>query len=470
MTLVIEAPANYEPERRYILDMVLATWLGLDYELFLRHRSDVLITLKGDSCSGHVLQPDVLFATAGGDWLTPASLPTPGLTWQPVEAAGPGALAPGQRLPVLYGLRDAPLWLRSADGNQIRLGVDVLGSAFFMLTRYEELVVGARDRYGRFPAASSVAHAGRFLELPIVDAYVELLWSALGCLWPGLVRKPRAFRLSLTHDVDRPLSFLGHRAVGLARQLGADALLRRDLALAARRLRSWTGISRGDYRLDPYNTFDFLMTVSERHGLQSAFNFLATDDASGLNGFYTLGNPWIRSLMSRIHQRGHEIGFHAGFDTYRDPERTAKEYRCLRTVASKLGVSQGKWGGRQHYLRWENPKNWANWEHAGLDYDSTPVFAEAAGFRFGTCHEFRAFHLRQRRPLRLQERPLIVMDCSLSDYMKLKPDAAFEKVLTLANECRRYGGTLTLLWHNSSLPSKSQQRRYEQLTDAVALP
>ena len=33
MTLLIEAPAGYEPERRYILDVIFSDWLGLDWTL-----------------------------------------------------------------------------------------------------------------------------------------------------------------------------------------------------------------------------------------------------------------------------------------------------------------------------------------------------------------------------------------------------------------------------------------------------
>jgi hypothetical protein len=38
----------------------------------------------------------------------------------------------------------------------------------------------------------------------------------------------------------------------------------------------------------------------------------------------------------------------------------------------------------------------------------------------------------------------------------------------MARQCRRYDGTLTLLWHNSSLPTFREQHWYEALIDAVA--
>ena len=297
---------------------------------------------------------------------------------------------------------------------------------------------------------------------------MEVLWSALHKLWPRLKRPTRHFRVALTHDVDQPLASVGRSPPVLVRQLGADALVRRDAGLAVRRVRSWAGLRRGDHRLDPYNTFDFLMDVSERHATAGAFYFLATEEMTALDGLYTLEQPWIAALVRRIHERGHEIGLHPSYHSHLDPRRTEAEFHRLLHLAKRQGVTQERWGGRQHYLRWENPVTWSNWEAAGLDYDSTLAYADRIGFRAGTCHEFRPFHLLDRRPLRLRERPLHVMDATLFEYMKLSPDTAFESVMAVARECRRYGGTLSILWHNSSLPTTRQKRWYEELTGAVS--
>lgn len=464
ITLVLDTPETYEAERRYVLDVLLTDRLGVQWQQRTHDAPDVRITVKGEEAAGHIVVPDVLFAVAPRDWLTPASLPRRPIAWRPVPTTDGDT---GERLPVLYGPRPAPPSLVWEDGPAVHLGVDVFGSAFFMLTRYEEIVVPTRDSYLRFPAASSVAAAEGFLGIPIVDAYVELLWDALRRRWPRLTRPAAAFRLSLTHDVDRPLSFLGRGVKGRLRQLAGDALVRRDPGLMLTRVRSWPRSARGDYSLDPDNTFDFLMGVSERHGVASAFYFLATENVSFIDGYYTLDLPWIRRLLTTMHERGHEIGFHGGFDAYRDVRRTKAEFSRLQTAATDAGVRQDSWGGRQHYLRWDNPDTWATWDQAGLDYDSTLAFAERPGFRAGTCHEFRPFHLRERRPLRVRERPLTVMDATL-DSMRLSPDAAAATVLDLARQCRRYGGRFTLLWHNSQVPTPRERRWYAELVDAVA--
>lgn len=94
------------------------------------------------------------------------------------------------------------------------------------------------------------------------------------------------------------------------------------------------------------------------------------------------------------------------------------------------------------------------------------AYADRIGFRAGTCHEFAPFHLLDRRPLRLRKRPLHVMDGTLFEYMTLAPDAPLEAVAAVAREC--YGGTFSLRWHNSSLPSARQKRWCEALVGSVA--
>ena len=470
MTLLVQAPPGFEAERRYVLDVVLSDWLGLDWRLRTEERPDVRIGLEGEPTGPGVVLPDVLFATSPDEWLTAASLPSLPLASGTVPD-GLGALAPGGRMPVVYGTRpDGPLLTAAPDGA--RLEVDVFGSAFHMLSRYEEVVVCDRDRYGRFPASSSLAVRAGFLRWPVIDAYVELLWTALERTWPRLARRPRSYEVLVTHDVDDPLAALGRGPRLIARQFAGDLARRRDPGLAARRARSLAGARRGDRRLDPHNTFGFLMDASERHGLRSAFYFMSHRDVRAADGaWYVLEHPWIRSLIGSIDRRGHEVGYHAGFDTYLDPELTAEEFTRLRAVAEAQGVAQEEWGGRQHFLRWAGPVTWSNWERAGLSYDCTLAYAEAVGFRTGTCHPYRVYDLDARRPLALHERPFQVMDVTLFVYMGLSGDDAHQAVMEIADQCRRFRGSLGLLWHNNELlRTAREQRWYESLLYAVSTP
>ena len=78
-------------------------------------------------------------------------------------------------------------------------------------------------------------------------------------------------------------------------------------------------------------------------------------------------------------------------------------------------------------------------------------YADAEGFRCGTCHPFRPFDIGQDLEMNLWEYPLIVMDATLLYYRQMSPEQAVNIILKLAVKCKNVGGTFTLLWHNTSL-------------------
>ncbi|MGE0300796.1 MAG: polysaccharide deacetylase family protein [Pseudonocardia sp.] len=456
------------PERRYVLDVVLADRLGLPWRLEtcseIRGAPEVRITRDGAADGRAVVLPDVLLAVADEAWLTATSLPRGPLPRLPVGALGEGTPL-GERIPALWS-RPGAGCAGDAGPEGVTLHVDVLGTVFALLTRYEELADGPRDSYDRFPAARSVAGREGLLGVPLADLCVELLWAALQRTWPDLRRRPTSYDVLLSHDVDEPLSTLGRGPRLLARQFAGDVVHRRDAGLVLRRARAVADARRGRFDRDPHATFDFLCDVSERHGLRSAFYFLAANDVHD----DLLGHPWVQRLIGHVHERGHEVGLHAGFGTYRDGGRTAAEFCRLRALAEAQGVDQPRWGGRQHYLQWVNPDTWRHWDDAGLDYECTLAFSEIAGFRTGTCHPYRAFDLLRRRPLRLVEQPFQVMDVTLFGYLALRPDAARETILDVARQCRRFGGTLGLLWHNDEVLRTAHQRRWYAETVAAIAP
>ena len=154
------------------------------------------------------------------------------------------------------------------------------------------------------------------------------------------------------------------------------------------------------------------------------------------------------------------------YTSYSDPERTVKEAKILRSAMEAEGIYQPEIGGRQHFLRWSSPLTASNWEAAGMQYDSTLAYADHAGFRCGTCHEFQMFDPTQDRALNLRQRPLVLMECSVIEdrYMGLGySDEAIAVMHGFKDTCEKMGGAFTLLWHNSRLTHKWDKELYGQL-------
>jgi hypothetical protein len=300
-----------------------------------------------------------------------------------------------------------------------------------------------------------------------VNDYADVLWWALKRCWPALVRKTRNYRVFLTHDID-DVSTLGRSAPVILRSLGADLILRREPVLAARKAWAWVATNFRGAMIDgdPYNTFDFIMRTSESLGVRSSF-YVVPGHSHRFDPRYRLSQEWILRLLRRIHRRGHELGYHASYNTYRDAERTRAECESLRGTLAANGIEVSIRGGRQHYLRWANPVTWQNWEDAGLEYDTTLTYPERAGFRCGCCYEYPVWNLLRGERLRLRERPLTAMESSLLSYEKLPLDRAEQKLLDLISACRRYNGDFTLLWHNSTLIGRAARATYSHIVSAA---
>jgi hypothetical protein len=464
--LLVDLPPGYERERAYALDVVLTDQLGLTYTARTGDRNDIRIRLADDPAAAEIRLPDTLFSTDRGRWLTAETLPKEPLRWIETRQNGrPGGMP--SRLPVLYGNADARQGFeRTPDG--VRFSIDVLGSAFFLLTRYEEIVSTERDQHERFPGRASLSSREGFLERPIVDEYVDLLWEAAQLCWPRLRRRQTEYRVHVSHDVDHPFTTVGVPVGGVLRSMAGDIVRRRDPSLARRRLRSYRAVRHGHFEFDPFNTYDFLMDVSERQQLRSAFYFLAGADGTPYASTYRLDDAPISALLRHIAGRGHEIGFHGSYASMRDRDCLRSEFEQLLRVTGTIGIHQERWGGRQHYLRWENPATWNGWEHAGLDYDASVGFADLPGFRTGTCREHAVFDLLARRSLRLRERPLhIMMDGTPFDYMGLSRADAAELIIRIARRCRSHRGDLFLLCHNSWLVGQSEKDWYRSVLAAI---
>ena len=75
--------------------------------------------------------------------------------------------------------------------NKGNLPFDILSAAFFLLTRYEEYLHHEAHPSTPFAATDSVGYEYHFLELPIVDIWVEKFRNALVEKYPNLTFAPR---------------------------------------------------------------------------------------------------------------------------------------------------------------------------------------------------------------------------------------------------------------------------------------
>ncbi len=454
MTLLLSIPSARSEAIRWVAEVVIGEMLGLSFEIMEGAEAQVAL-----EASGRRLAMPSLFPNLEDDQAAWASqMPALPLAVLDTAKALPEAELE-QPLPVLFGAPEIEI-----SESAIRCEIDIFGSIFFMLSRFEEVALPNRDARDRFPGAASLAWRAGFLYRPIVDEYVEVLWAMMKRLWPGLMRRRREGRVRASCDVDVPYDSSSPYRV--ARSLASDLLLRCDAGLASRRARNFVAHRKGDYRFDPNHTFDWYMDACERHGHRAAFYFIADHSAGAIDGDYDLAEPRMQSLLRRIAERGHEIGMHGSYNTFRDGRQIAEERSRLGSACESAGVNIGELGNRQHFLRWDATETPDHLEDAGFHYDATGSFADRPGFRYGTAHPFRMWSWSRKAPLRLIQRPLVLMECSViaASYLGMGySDKALAFMLDLKQRALRYGGDFTFLWHNSHLLGAADRLFFQEL-------
>lgn len=460
--LKITAPNFCIFEIEYVLSVVFYEWFDISYEVVFSDIDCIEISFAKKK----IIVNSCFFKNASNFWLDKYSMPVLPLSkynFKDLESKLKSEIHINAcSLPILYGYSKIEI-----SDNTIECGIDIFGSIFFMISRYEEIVIKNRDNHHRFFANSSVAYQEGFLFRPIVNEYLEFLFALLKFLWPNLERKEQYFAISPTHDVDVPFYYLYLPFTPILRRMLGDIIKRRSLNKAFKTYKTWKNVNKRNLNYDPVYTFDFIMRESEKRNLKSAFYFLPSSSPE-MEIKYPVTIPEMKILLEEIDRRGHEIGIHGFYGTYLDKKAFKNDVALLQNTCEYLGIQQNIRGGRQHYLQWQNPDTFNVWESAGMEYDSTLSFADMPGFRCGTCYEYSVYDCVQRKQLKLKERPLIAMECSIiaERYMNLGlTEDALVLFKQLKDMCRFYKGNFVFLFHNTELVTDKQKEFYKKVLD-----
>jgi hypothetical protein len=367
-----------------------------------------------------------------------------------LSACGPPVAAVSYPSPALPASELAWRYFEAGDASQPAIGGDglldfgdgvgdVVASAFWHLSRWEERPGSARDKHGRFPAAAALADPER----PAVDALAERFRAAVEA-------GPRGggFTVALTHDVDTPLRWHGLRAVRAAAGRTRRAALGRQARDLQVELRGIADVPLHRLRgTDPNWSFERVREIEAHHGGRSTY-FVMAGHTHPADGPAPAAYERVRAaIVAQVLSQGDEVGLHPSYEASERPE-------LLREQAERLaGLAGGPVAGvRFHYLRHQAHGSLAELDRQGFAYDSSQGFADRPGFRAGFSHPYRPYDLAADRPLRLVELPLVVMDATLAEprYLGLTPARGMARAQMMLERVAQSGGAAAILWHTAS--------------------
>ena len=348
----------------------------------------------------------------------------------------------------------------SIENHTLHLKADLIASTFFMLSRWEEYTSIKRDTFGRFEGQESLLHKTGNCWRPIVNEYIFFLKVLIENQVQHKIKLNRKYQAHITHDVDelyrlRPFS-------KFCKALGGDLITRKSIPEFFRTIKTKVQLELGQAK-DPSDTFDYLMDVSEKHGLTSRFYFIPGE--KGEKDYrYSISGKKALKLIKHVEKRNHIVGIHPSLEAT-NQEAFSREYGRLKKV-----TKQKIRGGRQHYLNFSVPYTWRYYEAHGLTYDSTLGHRTCAGFRCGMCYSHPVFDFLERTQLNLLELPLVFMEVALTQN-NCSPDHLVQTTKKLSDIVKHYEGDFVLLWHNNNLKHphfRKYEACYEKIVSLVA--
>jgi hypothetical protein len=364
----------------------------------------------------------------------------------------------GERMPI-YG----SCLLFNSPGNEVVIHERTKSAAAVSVASDDQLVV--RLGFDLFQEVRYLLTQGQpteFAGIPTLDLHISLLREVIVSSEVPLVEilpvpAGHRFIVCLTHDVDHPrvryhkcdhtmFGFLYRALIGSVIDFCRERRSLQQVATNWKAALSLPLVFAGVVK-DFWNQLDQYLELER--DLASTFFVIPTERSPGVDSRgrtkakrasrYALAD--IAEDLKKLLSANREIAVH-GIDAWRDSARGRGERERVQKITGTTET-----GVRIHWLYFDSQAP-LTLEKAGFSYDSTVGYNETIGYRAGTAQVFKHPDVDH-----LLELPLHIMDTALfyPSYMNMSDDRARAAMLPLIENVTRFGGVLTINWHDRSL-------------------
>lgn len=332
---------------------------------------------------------------------------------------------------------------------------DILAACFYLVSRYEEYLPYVKDKHSRFKAEDSLAYKKGFLKRPVVNIWVKEFKSKILERYPELSSQNNEFSYVNTIDIDSAYSYtckgLTRNFLGFSRDL-----IKGDISLCLDRLKVLLKIQK-----DPYDTFDFIISLIEKYDVNTIFFVLFGDYGKYDKNINPYNNKFKR-LVKHLCDYG-KVGVHPSYDSFDYPQLIITQIKMLKETLHK-SIKRS----RYHYLHFRLPEGYRNLMATGsIEEDFSMGYSDNIGFRASICSSFNFYDLAQDYETKLKVYPFGYMDVALKNGLKLSPQLAFEEIRQMTDEVKQVGGEMISIWHNESLSNKREWYGWRDIYEKI---
>ena len=338
------------------------------------------------------------------------------------------------------------------------LPFDIFAASFYLVSRYEEYLPHHKDYHQRFDFKDSLAYQKGFLHVPLVNKWANLLANKLKEAYPDFVIPLRKFHFVNTIDVDSAYSF---KQKGVFRNVGGFIrdIFKQDYESV--KMRAMVMLNR---RKDPFDTFDFIISLSEKYHTELLF-FILFADYDNYDKNISHNSLKFQQLIKHLADYS-KVGIHPSYASMDQSGKLTVEIKRLSKVLHKPIVRS-----RFHFLRFQLPMSYNNLIKNNIDSDFSMGYSNEYGFRASICTPFNFYDLETDAETDLIIHPFAVMDTALKTYLNCTTDEALNILKNIIDEIKSVDGTFYSIWHNNNLCEsfgwEGWSKVYEQMIDYV---
>ena len=318
---------------------------------------------------------------------------------------------------------------------------DIFAATFYLLSRYEEYLPHQKDMYGRYAHENSLAFKEEFLNIPLVNIWLQDFRQTLKSKFPSLLIHHSPFSFQPTYDIDEAFAF---KNKGLMKAAGgiARSVVNREWAILNERINVLREKSQ-----DPYDAYNWMDKLHEKNNLKPTYFFHVANEKGKYDKNVSPTYPAMRQLIKQ-HADKYAIGIHPSWRSGDEEELLEEEIRTLETISEKKIKFS-----RQHYIRFHLPHTFRRLIAAGITDDYSVGYGSINGFRASVATSFYWYDLKRDEQTNLLLHPFCFMEANSFFEQKYLPQRAYEEMMHYYNAVKTVNGNLITIWHNTFLGS-----------------
>ena len=337
---------------------------------------------------------------------------------------------------------------------------DIFAAAFYLLSRYEEYMPHQKDMYGRYAHENSLAFKENFLNIPLINIWLQEFRKALRVKFTNCKLSTTNFSFLPTYDIDEAYSY---RHKEWYRSAGASLkdLLKGNLNKI--KLRRKVLKNKAD---DPFDSYDWMDNLNRQFKFKPRYFFLVPDKTGRYDRNILPKETALQTVLKR-HADKYDIGIHPSWQSGDEPALIKKEIQTIESI-TKLKVT----ASRQHFIRFTLPQTFRQLINEGIKDDFSMGYGSINGFRASVASSFYWYDLEKEQTTYLLLYPFCYMEANSFYEQKFTTEQTLEEMRHYYNEVKKVNGTLITIWHNTFLGTdvkfKGWRESYAQFVKEIA--